>query len=197
MTCLAIHLLFFARLWFIRIFMSASKLVIPAVKYKDSFLEALAEFKAEDRFSFVKTAEITADFSSFVEQMKSGQRHLHHPHPDWIEPVPETILWLVKDDDFIGTVNIRHRLNWHLERWGGHMNFAIRPSWRGKGFGGKILRKALPVASHLGIDRALLTVSPDNKGSIRVIESCGGVFFDETQASDRFPARRCYWIDCE
>lgn len=177
--------------------MSASKLTKPSEKYKESFLEAAAEFQSEGRLQFVKIAEISSDFGAFVNQLNSGQRHVHHPNPDWVEPVPETVLWLVKDDDFIGVINIRHRLNWHLERWGGHVNFAIRPTWRRKGFGGKILRKALPVALHLGIDKVLLTIERENNGAIKVIQSCGGVFENETPASERFPARKCFWIDCE
>ncbi|HBH26634.1 MAG TPA: GNAT family N-acetyltransferase [Rhodospirillaceae bacterium] len=176
--------------------MSASKLARPALDYKDSFLAALAEFRAESLYDFVDVAETSKDFKGFVDRLNAGARLLHHPAPDWLEPVPETLLWLVKDEDFIGTLHIRHRLNWHLERWGGHMNFAIRPSWRGKGFGKKLLRKALPAAAALGVERALLTVRPGNAAGIHVIEDCGGVFADETDATERFPARRRYWIEC-
>lgn len=176
--------------------MSASKLVKPGIEYKDSYLEALDEFHAEGRYQFLDRAEIEKDFQSFVDDLNEGRRHLHKPYADWVEPVPETILWMVKGDQYIGTFNIRHRLNWHLEKWGGHINFVVRPSMRDKGFGKKILQKGMPYICYLGIDRALVTVSPKNKSAIQIIEFCGGKMEDETTETDKFPARRRYWLDC-
>ncbi|MCD8497132.1 MAG: GNAT family N-acetyltransferase [Alphaproteobacteria bacterium] len=99
--------------------MSASKLVKPSMEYKESFLEALKEFHAEGRYKFIDATEVSGDFEGFVKRLNDGRRNLHKPFADWIEPVPETVLWFVKDDQYIGTFNIRHRLNWHLEkkRW--------------------------------------------------------------------------------
>lgn len=176
--------------------MSASKLVKPSVEYKESYLEALKEFKEESRFEFMKYEDIKDNFENFVKDLNEGRRHLHKPHEDWVEPVPETALWMVKEDQFIGTFIIRHRLNWHLEKWGGHINFIIRPSMRGKGFGKKLLQKGMPFICYLGIDRALVTVDPKNESAIKVVEFCGGQLEDETTATDQFPARKRYWLDC-
>ncbi len=176
--------------------MSASKLVKPSIEHKESYLEALKEFQEEGRYTFLDIAEIKDDFQSFIDKVNDGKKHLHKPYEDWVEKVPETVLWLVKDGYFIGTFNIRHRMNWHLEKWGGHINFIIRPSMRGKGFAKKILQKGMPFASHLGIDKALITLDPENKAAIRVVEFCGGVFEDETSKSDKFPHRLRYWLEC-
>ena len=83
-----------------------------------------------------------------------------------------------------------------LEKWGGHINFVVRPSMRDKGFGKKILQKGMPYICYVGIDRALVTVSPKNKAAIQIIEFCGGQMEDETTETDKFPARRRYWLDC-
>lgn len=174
--------------------MSASKLVKPSTEYKESYLEAFKEFQEEDRYSYIKYENIENDFDSFIDAVNTDKKHLHKPFADWVEPVPETALWFVKDKEFIGTINIRHRLNWHLEKWGGHVNFIIRPSMRHKGFGKKILRKALPYLAHLGINRALLTVDPKDEESIKIIEQVGAIFEDETVATDKFPPRRRYWL---
>ena len=122
--------------------MSASKLVKPATRYKESFLGAIKEFHKEDRYLFINPEDIAESFEGFVNDLNNGKRHMHQPFENWVEPVPETTLWFVKDEHFIGTLNIRHRLNWHLEKWGGHISFNIRPSMRGQGFGKKILQKA-------------------------------------------------------
>lgn len=176
--------------------MSASKLVKPSVEYKESYLKALEEFHEEERYMFLDEKELRDDFDKFISDINENRRHLHLPYKDWVEPVPETILWMVKGHEFIGTLNIRHRLNWHLEKWGGHINFLIRPSMRGKGFGKKILRKGIPVANYIGIEKALITVSPKSPSAIKTVESVGAVFQDETQATEKFPARRRYWLDC-
>ena len=176
--------------------MTASKLVRPSEEYKDSFLAALQEYHQEDRYDYISTAALKTDFNSFLETIRSERGHPHQPYQEWVHPVPETILWYVKNDEYLGTVEIRHRLNWHLEKWGGHIHFIIRPSMRRKGFGKKILLKAIPVASYLGVGKALLTVARDNKAAIKVIESCGGVFESELPETEQFPTRLRYWLDC-
>jgi len=176
--------------------MSASKLVKPSIEHKDSYLEALREFQAEGRYKFLDINEVEQNFEDFIKTLNEGKKHLHKPYPEWVEPVPETVLWLIKDGGFIGTFNIRHRLNWHLEKWGGHINFIIRPSMRGKGFGKKILQKGMPFVYYLGIEKALITADPDDPAGIKIIEHCGGVFDDETTQTDKFPARRRYWLSC-
>ena len=176
--------------------MSASKLIRPDARFQTSFLVSLREYHAEGRFTYLKPERLALDFEGFIKELRAEKGYPHQPYQDWVEPVPETILWLVKDDTYIGTVDIRHRLNWHLEKWGGHLHFVIRPTQRGKGFGKKILLKAIPFAHHLGSDKALLTIEPDNDAAIRIVEFCGGVFDDETQATECFPARKRYWLEC-
>lgn len=176
--------------------MTAAKLVKPGIEHKKSYLEALKEFQAEGRYTFLSIKEVEQNFEEFIQKITTGKKHLHKPYAEWVEPVPETVLWLVKDKEFIGTLNIRHRLNWHLEKWGGHLNFVIRPSMRKKGFGKKLIQKSIPYLNYLGIERALVTVDPEDKASIKLIEFCGGKLQDITQATDKFPARRRYWLDC-
>ncbi|HRQ60318.1 MAG TPA: GNAT family N-acetyltransferase [Alphaproteobacteria bacterium] len=176
--------------------MSASKLVKPSVEYKESFLEALKEFQAEGSYTFLDAVSVAGDFEGFVKRLNEGKANLHKPFADWVEPVPETILWFVKEDKYIGTFNIRHRLNWHLEKLGGHVDYIIRPSMRGKGYGKKILQKGMPFICYLGIDRALITVKPNNAPSIKIVEHCGGEFENETPETEKFPARLRYWLQC-
>ena len=176
--------------------MSASKLIRPDADYKDSLLEALSEFQKEGRYEYKNIATIKSDFDAYVKALRAERGYPHQPYDDWVEPVPETIAWLVKDNEYLGSVDIRHRLNWHLEKWGGHIHFVIRPSKRGLGYGKKLLLKAIPIANYLGIERALLTIAPDNDVAKHIIENAGGEFEDETPATDRFPARLRYWLDC-
>lgn len=176
--------------------MSASKLIRPNADFQDSYIEALEEYHAEGRYQYQNIDVLRADFDQFIKELSSDKGYPHQPYQDWVEPVPETVVWLVKDDKYIGTIDIRHRLNWHLEKWGGHVHFNVRPSMRGKGFGVKMLKKAMPIVNYLGVDRALITIEPENEVAISIVEACGAVFEDETQATDKFPAMRRYWLDC-
>ena len=172
--------------------MSASYLTRPDIDYRDSYLEALSEYHAAGQFLYLKPGIET--FQSFLEKRQSENGADHAPLPDWAEPVKETILWLVKDQTYIGECAIRHRVNWHLEKWGGHYDYTIRPSMRGKGFGKKLLMKSIPVMNNIGIERALITADPDNAVSCHIIESCGGEFFEDTHGTEQFPARKKYWL---
>lgn len=174
--------------------MSAPKLVRPTEEYKNSFLEALREYHAEGNYTYLKMNDLEKNFSKFVKELQAEKGYPHQPFQDWVEPVPETVLWLVKDKEYIGSVDIRHRLNWHLEKWGGHIHIIIRPGRRKKGYGHRALKMALSYANHLGLDKVLLTVSPDNDKAIKAIEEAGGELQDETKATDQFPRRKRYWL---
>jgi predicted acetyltransferase len=176
--------------------MTASKLIKPSTDYQESFLEALQAYKEEGYCQHLSVREIRDNFSGFVENLASDRANHYRKFDDWVEVVPETVLWLVKDQNYLGNIVIRHRLNWHLEKWGGHIAFIIRPDKRGMGYGRKILLKAIPYANALGIDRALLTVAPDNKTAVHIIKKSGAVFEDETPGTERFPARYRFWLNC-
>jgi predicted acetyltransferase len=176
--------------------MTAAKLEKPSIEHKQSYLKALREFHDEGRYTFLDVEDVSESFAEFIEKVNNGKRHLHKPYSDWIEPVPETVLWLIKDHEFIGTLNIRHRLNWHLEKWGGHIGFIVRPSMRGKGYGKKLLQKAIPYIAHMGIERALLTIDPDDKAANKIVQFVGGKMQDTLPATDKFPSRNRYWLDC-
>ncbi len=176
--------------------MSASKLVRPSAEYKESFLEALQEYHREGVRLCHEIPNLKANFDDFIKALRAEKGCPHQTFQEWVEPVPETVTWLVKDGEYLGTCDIRHRLNWHLEKWGGHIHFMIRPSKRGRGFGKKILMKAMPIANYLGIEKALLTIDPDNAAAIRIAEATGAKFDDELPETGEFPARRRYWLDC-
>jgi len=67
---------------------------------------------------------------------------------------------------------------------------------RGMGFGTKMLKKAIPIINYIGIDKALITINPEDKAAITIVEGLGAEFEDETCATDKFPEMRLYWLDC-
>jgi predicted acetyltransferase len=73
-----------------------------------------------------------------------------------------------------GLFNLRHSLNEHLESFGGHVGYCLRPIARGHGVATELLRAATAFGCELGIDSLVLTCDTTNHLSIRVIEKNGG-----------------------
>ena len=171
-------------------------LVEPAVRFRPSFAAAMAEFRAEgrgargnrsviDRYVRDHSSEFESDdaFGRFVDAVRA-ERLEETPRPDGF--VPDTELWWVDGDEFLGRIAIRHRLTPNLLEVGGHIGYDVRPSARRRGHATAMLRQALVVARDLGIDPALITCDVDNIGSRTVIERNGGVLEDERNGKLRF-----------
>jgi len=106
-------------------------LVIPSEQYKESFLEAIAEFHAEGRYEHLDIQMLTQVFQVYVQDLLSRTKR----NPNRPELVPESIFWLIDDDEYIGRVSIRHELTESLLRAGGNIGYDIRPSKRMRGYG--------------------------------------------------------------
>lgn len=92
--------------------------------------------------------------------------------------VPATFLVGVVDGDLVGRVSVRHRLNEHLARVGGHIGYGVRPAFRRRGYATAMLRAGLAIVHDLGVEQALVTCDDTNAASAAVIERCGGALQD-------------------
>lgn len=168
----------------------------PTVGVRQSFLAAMAEFRAEGRGDpaddtmngseireFGHRWSMPDGFRAYVDWLVS-QALTDTPRPDGY--VPSTTLWWVRDDRYLGRVAIRHRLTPQLCEVGGHIGYDVRPSARRRGHATAMLRGALPVARELGIESALVTCDVDNLASRKVIERNGGVQADRRGDKLRF-----------
>jgi predicted acetyltransferase len=132
-----------------------------------------------------RAADLTSEegFGTFVSALRA--RRLE----ETLRPmgfVPDTELWWVDGDEFLGRIGIRHRLTPALLEVGGHIGYHVRPTARRQGHATEMLRQALAIAPDLGIDPALITCDVDNVGSRRVIERNGGVLEDQRDGKLRF-----------
>jgi predicted acetyltransferase len=110
--------------------------------------------------------------------------------------VPATFLVADVAGEITGRASIRHRLNEHLEREGGHIGYAVLPRYRRRGYATEILRQSLIITRAAGVDRVLVTCDDNNPGSIAVIEANGGRLDGKVAATggEGHLIRR-YWID--
>jgi predicted acetyltransferase len=171
-------------------------LASPHPRYQKSFLESCHEILdagesdhltglrifGEETYTVQELADPAA-FASYATRLLEGALPVR-PRPGG--KVPDTTLWWVDGDEYLGRLSIRHQLTDHLREFGGHIGYVVRPSARRKGQATHMLAAALPLARDLGIDPALLTCDADNAGSRRVIESNGGVLEDQRGDKLRF-----------
>ena len=168
-------------------------LVSPTRSVHRSFIEALREYQLENRYVNLDAVTLSgpAEFGAYVDEVVSWSGAAALLRPGW---VPETELWFVEGEGFIGRLTIRHRLTAALRHVGGHIGYDVRPSARRQGNATEMLKQGLPFAAALGIDPALLTCDRSNLASRRTIEKNGGTLDSETPEKLRFwvPTRPAY-----
>lgn len=102
-------------------------------------------------------------------------------------------LWDEDNQQVVGMVNIRHELNAYLLKFGGHIGYSIRPSYRNKGYAKLQLNMALDILKQKGVERALVTCNADNIASMKTILACGGVEDTPNVEPDGTVIKR-FWI---
>ena len=89
--------------------------------------------------------------------------------------VPETFLFLWKDDEIIGQFRIRHYLCESLRTGAGHIGYFIAKPFRGQGYGTEGLRLTLEEAHRIVPEEEIyLRVNLDNPASLHVMLHNGG-----------------------
>ncbi|BBH69252.1 acetyltransferase [Actinoplanes sp. OR16] len=101
--------------------------------------------------------------------------------------------WITDRDEVLGAVELRHDIGHPLlVDAGGHIGYSVRPGHRGRGIATWALGATLDRAWARGLDAVLVTCSPENTASARIIEKAGGVL-EDVRETPIGPKRR-YWI---
>ena len=98
----------------------------------------------------------------------------------------------LSDHTLIGMIDIRHRLNDHLLKCGGHIGYSVRKSARGNGYAKSMLALALKKCQELAIDRVLITCDKNNIASAKTIIANNGILENEIEYENEIIQR--YWI---
>ncbi len=147
-----------------------SLLVTPSAAHAHSYAIAIREGYEPDPIA----PAVAAGMDAHIAWLNTQGDQIRLPDGRTITRLPHAQFWLVHAHTFIGRVNIRFQLTEDLERWGGHIGYAISPSFQRRGFGTHILGLGIKAARAGGLDRLLLTCLDTNFGSMRVIEANGG-----------------------
>jgi len=168
-------------------------LALPELKYKASYLAALAEYQAEDlpNYRGIDPIALESNFEAYIDQLHSES--LGENLPDGF--VPHTVFWLVEGDTYLGRVDLRHVLNDFLHREAGHIGYDVRPSERRKGYGNLALKLGKEKAKEIGMNEVLITCDVTNIGSTKIIEANGGKLENVIQVGEGKPDKNRFWID--
>lgn len=183
--------------------MEKIRIVLPDLKYKDSYLSAVKEYKAlkskriEDRSYDLLPEEMSdEDFNEKVLlPLHEAREGINLPKGY----VPSTDFWIIDSEGYAGRVSLRHGLTPSLLKHGGHIGYGVVPSKRGRGYAKQALFLVLEKASELGIQEALMTCDEDNEASKKTILNAlqvNGGRTDNAVLQENGVTTLRFWVKC-
>lgn len=169
-------------------------LVCPSPEHAEQVMQLrseLIEANDADSFAGCSSLENFEDYSTWLDL----RSQLEDPARVPAGKVPSSAYLAVRtcDHRVIGMIDLRHHIDHPiLGLWGGHIGYTVRPSERGKGYAKEMLRLNLENCRARGLDRVMITCSPDNPASERTIIANGGVFEKDVIVDGEIIHR--YWI---
>lgn len=145
------------------------RLILPSPAYERSYRDYIQELGNEDRYPFPMDFDHT-DFSALLERLETFRTGVDLPEGF----VPSTTYWMIERKELIGVSSLRHFLNDRLKHSGGHIGLGVRPSYRGKGVGSRLLGLTIEKAGAFGIRHVHVHCYRHNEASARMIVRNGG-----------------------
>ncbi len=167
-------------------------LIKPRVEQIPAYVSALQRGWSPDNLrpqaAQEQIASISGNAELFVSNLddptaKAGPAIL--PDGSKVPRLPSIRRW-IWDDGFCGHVSLRWTPGTEElpPTCSGHIGYAVVPWRRGEGLASAALLAILPEALAVGLAYVIITTSPENPASVRVIEKAGGALI-RTYIADR------------
>jgi len=158
------------------------RLVTPSPKFLTPYLEACREsfHRVPHPYILHDPARFDEWKNTIFERYKKDASGLDLP----TGYVPSTTLFVTdaSEREYLGTVNVRHHLNYELTEYGGHVGVFVRERWRGRGIGRAATIEGIRLAGELGEAEGLLTCLAGNAASAKVLRGLPGARLEENRA---------------
>lgn len=158
------------------------KLVKPSTSRVPEYVSALQKGWSPDNLRPEAAQEqidaIEKNAASFVSRLDDPKAQgglVTLPDGSKVPRLPSIRRW-IWDDAFCGHIGLRWKPGTEAlpPTCSGHIGYAVVPWRQGEGLATAALLNVLPEARAVGLGYVVLTTSPDNPASVRVIEKAGG-----------------------
>jgi len=175
-------------------------LVLPSKEYLETVKSGVREFaEMPSDFDTYSTKRILQyfknDFNSYLTDMEATRKGIGLK----IGGVPDTELWLILDEKFIGLFNLRHRLTDEMMGKGiGHIGYEIIPSMRRKGYAKAGIILALNYFKNvLELDKILITCKENNIPSVKTALSIMNLYGGKEDIPIQIEnlVKRRFWVN--
>ena len=169
------------------------RLLLPTAEYRDEIAAYRQEFlDAGDSMDGTGPLRRMADPMEWLAATESFRYEETVPL-GWAQA---TQFLCVRDADnrLVGMIQVRHRFNEFLEKYGGHIGYSVHPSERRKGYAGWMLNAVKPFCRSIGLNAILVTCLAENEASRRTILKNGGVYDGTVHEPVENEDIERYWI---
>lgn len=163
-----------------------SEYVRQIAEYRQEFLDAGDSMDGTGPLMQIEDPE---EYINTCTEHEDGERV-----PSRLVPATQFLFIRKRDNRLVGMLQVRHRFNDYLEKYGGHIGYSVRPSERRRGYAKEMLKAALSFCRRAGIDRVLITCKADNIASERTILANGGIYESTIHEPNESIALKRFWI---
>lgn len=144
------------------------KLIKPNEKYLISYLEGCEKMWGHIHDNYI--IHNPFDFDKWKKHIfsdyKNNEKGINLPEGF----IPHITYWIIEDERYIGSVDIRLKLSEQLYEYGGICGIAIIPEKRGKGNGLKAAQLSFEKIKELSISPIIFSCEEDNEASKKILE---------------------------